>query len=167
MAYQKLSAIKPLSEAAFTEGSRCYCRTPSWERMQFVCRSQYDCRAISDFKNEHFHFKESFWMLPVLFCDISLLGQGEGGPISCMQDKRQISMLLTSVDRKEMEQSRLIETKSTPHLCELPLSWLKTLTVGNYSAGEHQPLKLMCNHELEPDIKENLTIFGSHKHPCK
>ena len=78
-----------------------------------------------------------------------------------------ISLLLMSLERKEMKQSRLIETKSTPCLCELPFSWLKTLTVGNYSAGEHQSLKLMCNQGLEPDIKENLTIFGSHKHPCK
>lgn len=45
--------------------------------------------------------------------------------------------------------------------------WLETLTLGNYSAGEQQPLKLMCNHRLEPDIKTNLTIFGSHKHHCK
>lgn len=65
-----------------------------------------------------------------------------------------------------MKQSSLIEAKSTPCLCWLPFSWLKTLTVGNYSAGEQQSLKLMCNHRLEPDIKLNLAIFGSHKHPC-
>lgn len=67
---------------------------------------------------------------------------------------------------KQMKQSRLIETKSTPCLCELPFSWLKTLTVGNYRAAEHQSLKLMCNQRLEPDIKENLTFFGSQKPPC-
>ncbi len=78
-----------------------------------------------------------------------------------------ISMLLMSLEREEMKRRTLIEAKSTPCLCELPFSWLKTLTVGNYSAREHQSLKLMCNHRLEPDIKKNLTIFGSHKHPCK
>ena len=30
-------------------------------------------------------------------------------------------------EKKEMKRSRLIETKSTPRLCELPFSWLKTL----------------------------------------
>lgn len=90
-----------------------------------------------------------------------------GAPTSRTQDKRQSPCYCCLCREKEMKQSRLIETKSTPCLCELPFSWLKTLTVGNYSAGEQQSLKLMCNHRLEPDIKANLAIFGSHKHPCE
>lgn len=49
----------------------------------------FDCGVMSDFKMNAFTSKESFCMLPVLFCDIPLLCQGEDGPTSCMQDKRQ------------------------------------------------------------------------------
>ena len=87
------------------------------------------------------------------------------GPPAARRTNANLTTLLLSPEREGMKQRGLIESKSTPCLRELPFSWLKTLTVGNYSAGEHQSLKLMCNHRLEPDIKDILSIFGSHKHP--
>lgn len=64
-----------------------------------------------------------------------------------------VSVLLMSSERKEMKERRLNETKSSLCLCELPFSSLKAHAVGNYSAGEPQSFKPMCNHKSEPDIK--------------
>lgn len=135
------------------------------KRTPCVCRSQFStaelCQAAITSKGK----------LLSAFCFIpwhSLLCQGGEGPASCTQAPQPtpssfpVSMLLTSLERREMKQSRLIETESTPYLCELPFSWLRTLTVGNYSAGEHQSLQLMCIHRLEPDIKGNLTIWFTY-----
>ena len=48
-------------------------------------------------------------------------------PASCARDKRRSPCSPCLRREKEMKRSRLIETKSTPCLCELPFSWLKTL----------------------------------------
>lgn len=64
-----------------------------------------------------------------------------------------ISTVLMSLERRGgMKHRRLIETKSTPCLWAAILLAEDTYC-GNYSAGEHQSLKIMCNHRLEPDIK--------------
>lgn len=55
------------------------------------------------------------------------------------------------------------ETNWNHCLCSLPLSLLRTLAAGNYSATEHQSPKLICSFRLRADIKVNFTKFGSRK----
>lgn len=77
------------------------------------------------------------------------------GPPAACAGQIPVCMRLMFLERagEGMKQRRLIETKSTPCLCWLPFSSLKTLAVDNYSAEEHQCFKLMCNRKSEPDIK--------------
>lgn len=119
---------------------------------------------MSDFQTKARTSKGAFECF-LFHSDISLVSR-RGWAHQLHAGQTAVSMLLMSLERKGMQLSRLIETKSTPCLCEVPFSWLKTLTVGNYSAGERQSLNLMCNHRSEPDIKGSRAISGSCKHPC-
>lgn len=152
MTYQKLTAIRPWSH----EGGRCSFIRKDALCLHFTISPQKRCQTLKRLRLLQRKLLNascfSPWHFPVS-C------QGEHGPRQLHAGQTPISMLLMSAEWKDMKQSRLIETKSAPCLCELPFSWLKTLTVDNYSAGVRQSLKLMCNHKSEADIKENLTVF--------
>ena len=138
-----------------------YFRTTFHKRQQMLLRSsfikkggnlfadhKFNCSACVRLQNECFHFRESVWMLSLLFCDMFLLCQGENVPTSCMQDKRQ-SPRCWCLWREGggMKHRRLIETQSTPCLRAAIL-----LAEDTY-CGNYQSLKIMCNRRLELDIK--------------